>query len=235
MFDFMLMMDPLYWLLIGPAMLLGAWAQYRVKSAYGRYSRVGTRAGYSGAEAARALLRREGIDDVEVELTQGWLSDHYDPSSRTLRLSPEVYGGRSVASVGIAAHEAGHAVQHARGYAALHLRTAIVPVAQFGSWLAWPLLFGGFLLGSLGMVKIGIVCFAALVVFQLVTLPVEFDASSRAKVALAHAGVVDAQELAGVATVLNAAAMTYVAATIAALAQLLYFLLRSGLLGGRDD
>ncbi len=235
MFGLFMSLDPLYWILIGPAMLLGIWAQARVKSAYARYNRVGTRSGISGAEAARALLHREGITDVSVEVTKGWLSDHYDPRSHTLRLSPEVYQGRSIASVGIAAHETGHAVQHARGYAALHLRTAIVPIAQFGSWLAWPMLFGGFILGSMGLVKIGIICFAALVLFQLITLPVEFDASSRAKVALCEAGVVNAQELIGVEKVLDAAAMTYVAATIAALAQLLYFLLRSGLRGGGDD
>lgn len=235
MFGFFMSLDPLYWLLIGPAMLLGVWAQASIKSAYAKYSRVGTRSGLTGAEAAAAMLRRENIHDVSIELGQGWLSDHYDPRAKTLRLSPEVYGGRSVASVGIAAHEAGHAVQHARGYAALHLRSAIVPMAQFGSWLAMPMLFGGFLLGSLGMVKIGIVCFAALVVFQLVTLPVEFDASARAKRALATGGVVDDDELRGVSAVLGAAAWTYVAATIAAVAQLLYFLVRSGLLGGRDD
>jgi len=228
-------LDPLYWLLIGPTMLLALWAQQKVSSAYGRFARVPVRSQLSGAEAALTLLARAGIRDVRVEPTRGWLSDHYDPSSRTLRLSPEVYGGRTVASVGIAAHEAGHAVQHARGYAPLHLRTALVPVVQFGSWLAWPMIFGGMLLGSLGLVQLGIIAFGLLVAFQVVTLPVEFDASARAKQALAAAGVVSGRELDGVDEVLDAAAMTYVAAAVTAAAQLLYFVIRSGLLGGRDE
>ncbi|HUU43588.1 MAG TPA: zinc metallopeptidase, partial [Planctomycetota bacterium] len=165
-----------------------------------------------------------------------WLSDHYDPRSKTLRLSPEVHGGRSVASVGVAAHEAGHALQHAHGYAPMSLRSAFVPVATFGSWLAFPLIFIGFLFASLELMKWGIILFGAIVVFQLITLPVEFNASKRAKAALANSGIVVTEEEAhGVSAVLSAAALTYVAAAVAALAQLLYFLLRSGLLGGRRD
>ena len=206
-----------------------------MSGAYERYSRVPVGSGVSGAQAAQYLLSRAGIRNVRVESTSGWLSDHYDPSSRTLRLSPQVYGGHSVAAVGIAAHEAGHALQHADGYALLQLRSLLVPAVQFGSTLAWPLLFMGFLVGSLGLVKLGIIAFSAILLFQLVTLPVEFDASERAKVALSTSGVISQQELGGVESVLSAAALTYVAAAVSSAAQLLYFLVRSGLLSGRDE
>ncbi len=229
-------LDPLYWLLVGPAMLLAFFAQMKVKSAYARYQRVPNTRGYTGAEAAAATLSAAGVDGVKIEETRGFLSDHYDPASQTLRLSPDVYSGRSIAAVGIAAHEAGHALQHAGGYAPLALRSFMVPAAGLGSWLAWPMIIGGMIFGWLGLIKLGIMLFGALVVFQIITLPVEFNASSRAKTMLAQTGiVVSRDEAAGVASVLNAAAMTYVAATIAAVAQLLYFLLRSGLLGGSDD
>lgn len=228
-------LDPLYWILMLPAMLLALWAQTRVSSAFGRFSAVPVRTGLSGAEAARVLLHRHGIGSVRVEPTRGWLSDHYDPSSRTLRLSPSVYGGRSVAAVGIAAHETGHALQHAEGYAPLGFRSAIVPAVQVGSWLAWPMIMAGFLLGSLDLLKVGILGFGLLLVFQLVTLPVEFDASARAKEALAASGILGTTELEGVDEVLSAAAMTYVAATVTAAAQLLYFALRAGLLGSSRD
>ena len=234
--NFLMMLDPLYWVIMLPVLVLSIYAQVKVKSAFAHYSRVGTRRGLTGAEAARRILGEAGIDDVTVEVTRGWLSDHYDPRSKTLRLSPEVHGGRSVASVGVAAHEAGHALQHAHGYAPMSLRSAFVPVATFGSWLAFPLIFIGFLFASLELMKWGIILFGAIVVFQLITLPVEFNASKRAKAALANSGIVVTEEEAhGVSAVLSAAALTYVAAAVAALAQLLYFLLRSGLLGGRRD
>ena len=235
MFGMMMSLDPLYWFLIGPTVLLAIYAQQKVSGAYDRFARVPVRSGLSGAQAALHLLERAGIRNVRVEMTRGWLSDHYDPSSRTLRLSPQVYGGRTVAAVGIAAHEAGHAVQHASGYSLLQLRSLLVPAVQFGSSLAWPLLVFGFIVGSMGLVKLGILAFATILLFQLVTLPVEFDASERAKAALTTSGVVSRQELSGVETVLSAAALTYVAAAVSSAAQLLYFLLRSGLLSGSDE
>lgn len=229
-------LDPLYWLLVGPAILLALYAQMKVKSAYLHFSRVGTARGFSGAEAAGLVLSAAGVPGCRIEETHGWLSDHYDPLHRVLRLSPGVYGGRSVAAVGIAAHEAGHAIQHARGYAMLRLRSAMVPVVGLGSWLAWPIILAGAIFQSLGLVQLGILLFSGLVVFQLITLPVEFDASARARKALAGTGVIiDQEEAEGVSTVLSAAAMTYVAATVAAIAQLLYFLIRFGLLGSRND
>ncbi len=225
---------PLYLVLVGPAILLALWAQLRVQSAFARYSRVGTSRSFTGADAARSILRSAGIRDVNVEMSQGRLSDHYDPRSKTLRLSPQVHDGRSIASVGIAAHEAGHAIQHAHNYAPLKFRSAVVPVAGIGSWLAWPMIFGGLFFRSFGLMQLGILLFAALVVFQIATLPVEFNASSRAKAALTDSGIVVTDEEArGVSRVLSAAALTYVAATVVAIAQLLFFLLRFGT-GSRD-
>jgi len=234
--NFLFMLDPLYWLLIGPAMLLAVYAQMKVKGTYTRYSRIANRRGYTGAQAAARILDTAGIRNVRIEMARGWLSDHYDPRSRKLRLSSEVYSGRSVAAVGIAAHEVGHAVQHATGYAPLHLRSAMASTAGLGSFLAMPMIVLGYFLASFALIKLGIILFSALVVFQLVTLPVEINASSRAKKALTASGIVGTrEEAAGVNSVLNAAALTYVAATITAIAQLLFFLLRFGLIGGGDD
>jgi Zn-dependent membrane protease YugP len=227
--------DPTYFLIVGPAMLLALWAQLKVKTAYARWSQVENMRGLSGRDAAQIVLREAGVQEVTVEETSGWLSDHYDPRNKVLRLSPQVFEGRSVASVGIAAHEAGHAIQHARGYAALKFRNAIVPVANIGSWLAWPMIFGGMLLHIFQLALAGFVAFLALVVFQALTLPVEFDASNRAKQQLEQYGLLSSpEEAAGVKKVLDAAALTYVAATVTALAQLFYFALRLGLFGGRS-
>ena len=227
------MLDPLYLLLIGPTILIAIYAQFRVKSAFARFSRVGTSRGYTGADAAARVLADGGIRDVRIEEVRGFLSDHYDPSKKVLRLSPDVFNGRSVAAVGIAAHEAGHALQHATNYGPLSLRSALVPTAGLGSWLAFPMIFLGIFMGFMGLTYAGIILFGALVLFQIITLPVEFNASSRAKAVLASSGiVVREEEMHGVSQVLNAAAMTYVAATITAVVQLLYFLLRSGILGG---
>ncbi len=227
--------DPLYLLLIGPTMLLALWAQFRVKSAFTRWSRQPNRAGMTGAEAARTMLRAAGLD-LRIERVGGMLTDHYDPRQRVLRLSPDVHDGRSVAALGVACHEAGHALQHAERYAPLQLRSAIVPMAGIGSWLSWPLIVIGMLLHSMQLTAIGIVAFSLVVLFQIVTLPVEFDASARAKRQLDALGILrDPTEARGVAETLNAAALTYVAATITAIMTLLYFLLRAGLLGGRDD
>ena len=183
------------------------------------------------------MLRAAGLaDKVGIERHEGFLSDHYDPRARVLRLSPAVHDGRSLAALGVACHEAGHAVQHAAGYAPLVMRNAIVPVAGFGSWRAWPMIMIGLVLNWLNLALAGVALFGLLVVFQIVNLPVEFNASSRAKQMLQQMGLISGPgEYRAVASVLSAAAMTYVAATIAALAQLLYFAIRLGLLGGRDD
>ena len=223
--------DPLYFILLAPAMLLAMWAQFKVKSAYARAQQMP--APLSGAAAARHILDSAGISNVEVEMTQGFLSDHYDPRHKVLRLSPEVYQSRTLAAVGIAAHEAGHAIQDARGYAPLAIRNAVVPVASFGSSLSWIVLFVGLMMQAMSLVLLGIGLFSAVVFFQLVNLPVEFNASTRAKEVLAELQIVNAQEGVVVKKVLDAAAMTYVAATISAILTLIYFLLRSGLLGGR--
>jgi Zn-dependent membrane protease YugP len=229
------MFDPVYWMIIGPTMLLAMWAQMKVKSAYNKWSRVGGSSRLTGAQAADRMLRHAGIHDVQIEETRGFLSDHYDPRSRKLRLSPHNYQQASVAAMGIACHEAGHAIQHAKGYGPLALRNAIVPVASFGSWLAWPMIFGGMILNIMELAMVGVVAFGGLVLFQLITLPVEFDASNRAKRQIMSLGIIQSdQEAKGVSAVLDAAAMTYVAATVTALAQLLYFALRLGLLGRRD-
>ncbi|MBN1574031.1 MAG: zinc metallopeptidase [Deltaproteobacteria bacterium] len=236
----MLYFDPIYFIMVGPALLLSVYASLKVKRAFGKYSKVATASGLTGAQAAANMLRREGLNDVEIEETKGFLSDHYDPRTKTLRLSPDVYSGRSVASVGVAAHEAGHALQDAHGYTPLKFRSAIVPMASIGSKLAWPLLIiGGIIMyaGSvfgLVMVKVGIILFSLAVAFQLITLPVEFNASRRALAALSSSGMLMEEEVSGARKVLSAAALTYVAAAAAAVLQLLYFLLRFGLLGGRD-
>lgn len=234
--------DPLYWILIGPTMLLAIYAQMKVKGAYATWSKVRNSRGITGAEAAEEMLRREGVTDCTIELSEGWLSDHYDPSKKVLRLSPDVYNGRSVASVGIACHEAGHAMQHAQSYAPLALRSYMVPLASVGSWLSMICIgLGSMMLGAesglgLSLAKFGVICFGTIVIFQLITLPVEFNASGRAKDALLRNGVLAShQEIDGVNAVLNAAALTYVAAAITALAQLLYWALRLGFLGNRSN
>ena len=225
--------DPMYLVIVGPALILSIVAQVWVKRSFAHYSQIGTQSGLSGAEVAQRIVDQAGLG-VKVERVGGFLSDHYDPRSRVLRLSPEVYDGRSISSVGVAAHESGHALQHARGYLPLQWRTAMVPITTIGSNLAWPLLMIGFIFGALSLVKIGIIFFAAAVVFQLVTLPVEFDASRRAVAVLRNQAMVSAIELNGVEKVLTAAAMTYVAAAAAAVLQLLYFLMRAGLLRRHD-
>jgi hypothetical protein len=220
---------PLEYLLFTiPALILSLWAQWRVKSTFAKFQNVGVRSGMTGAEAAAAILRASNMPNLRIEEHQGFLSDHYDPRSRTLRLSPDVYHGRSISAVAVAAHEAGHSLQHAADYKPLTLRSQLVPVVQIGSSL-WML---PFILGSVlnlaGLMWVGIVCFSAIVLFQLVTLPTEFDASKRARAMLASTGIVrTSEEEAGVAKVLNAAAMTYVAALIASVMQLIYMILRA--------
>ncbi len=215
-----------------PVVILAHVAQSRVRGAFERYSQVRASARKTGAEVARELLLDAGIDDVRVEqIDGGQLGDHYDPRDRTVRLSPSVYSGQSLAAFGIAAHEAGHAIQHYTGYVWLGMRNAIIPVTQFGSSMAFPLFFIGLLIaGTAGemLMSLGIVFFGAALVFQLVTLPVEYNASSRAMYALEAGGYVQGEQRRGVQKVLNAAALTYLAAALMALMQFVYLLLLRG-------
>jgi Zn-dependent membrane protease YugP len=233
--------DPVYLLFLAPGILLAMWAQWRVQSAYATASEIPARSGYSGAEAADALLRSAGVVGVEIEPTSGMLSDHYVPKQKILRLSGPVYSGRSLAALGIAAHESGHAMQEASHYSLLGLRNFLVPAAGIGSQFSWIVLMIGFGLASMTtwheaahfFINLGIFLFSGVVLFQLVNLPVEFDASRRARTALLAAGLVTPDEDVYVKRVLNAAALTYVAATLTSVLTLLYFLYRAGLLGGR--
>ena len=211
-------------------MLLVGWAQMRVRSAFKKYSRVPSTAGISGAATARRILNEQGIYDVAVEETDGSLSDHYDPRSKVVRLSSENFHGHSLAGLAVAAHEVGHAVQHAQGYLPLNFRHAILPVANLGSRFGMPLILAGMIFGATGLLDIGILFFAGAVLFQIVTLPVEFNASSRAMAILAQ-GYISGDEVRPAKKVLNAAAMTYVAATATAVMQLVHLLL----LRGSDD
>ena len=226
--------DPLYLIIALPALLLGMYAQARVKSNFNKYAQVRTSRGFTGAEVAKALLNSQGLYDVQVEETQGFLSDHYDPRTKTLRLSPEVYRTPSVAAAGIAAHEMGHALQHASAYMPLQIRSALVPAVQFSSNLAPWIIIGGMLLQWTSLAWLGVILFGAAVVFSLITLPVEFDASRRAKQLLVSEGVLSIQETEGVNKVLDAAALTYVAAAIAAVGQLIYWVLRLSGTSRRD-
>jgi len=227
--------DPLYLIIMAPTFILSLVAQWLVKSRYKTYSQHGLRSGQTGADIARQILQANGIGDVQVEETGGWLSDHYSPTEKVLRLSSDVYSGRSLAAAGIAAHEAGHAIQHASGYAIMNAWQMLAKPAAFASNMAFWIIMIGFFMNMMGMQLLGILLFSLIVLFQIVTLPVEFNASSRAKRMLSEYNIIRGQEYEGVSAVLNAAAMTYVAAAAASVAQLLYFLLRSGLLGGRDE
>jgi uncharacterized protein len=221
----MLMWDPMYFLVIAPAVLLGLWAQFRVKSAYATAQRMP--APLSGAAAARHILDSAGLPNVAIEMVGGQLSDHYDPRAKVLRLSQEVYQSRTLAAVGIAAHESGHAIQDSKAYAPMIVRNAAVPMAGFGSNTAFLFLFLGLVFQSLHvLVYVGIALFSIFVFFQLINLPVEFDASARAKVQLVQLGIVSSDEMVYVNNVLNAAAWTYVAATLQAILTLLYYIMR---------
>ncbi len=225
-----------YLLFILPGLLLSLWASWRTRWAFNKYSRVRTLRGLTGAQAAQEMLRAAGIGDVKVVPTAGMLTDHYNPATKTLALSEDVYGTPSIAAVGVACHEAGHAVQHARAYKPLWLRTALVPTARIGSSLGYIVMLVGLVfLHSAQVVLFGALLFAAVLLFQIVTLPVEFDASARAKRLAVENGIVLAQEREGMDRVLNAAALTYVAAVVSTLLTLLYYLMRAGLLGGRRD
>ena len=225
--------DPTYILVLIGVMLSLA-ASSKVNSTYSRYARVGARCGMTGAEAARQLLNSQGIYDVTIRRVPGHLSDHYDPRTRTVNLSDSVYGATSIAAIGVAAHECGHAIQDADSYAPLKIRGALVPVANFGATLSWPLIILGLFMGSGSvLIQIGILMFSLSVLFQLVTLPVEFNASSRAVRLLDENGILVGQEVGQTRQVLSAAALTYVAAAAASILQLLRLLLLFG--NRRDD
>jgi Zn-dependent membrane protease YugP len=221
------MYDSTFLILI-PAIALALYAQFKVQSTFRRYSEIPSGTGYTGAQVAAELLRRRGITDVKVEPVQGMLGDHYDPRTKVLRLSPDVYGSNSLAAIGVAAHEAGHAVQHREGYTALALRSAIVPVATIGTSAAWILFIIGWITSSPNLVNIGILLFLGYIAFAVITLPVEFNASNRAVALLQGEGLVLPQEAQGVRAVLNAAALTYVAAAAMAISQLLRMLVLRG-------
>ena len=225
--------DPLYLLFAIPGLIVAGLASFYVKSTFSEYSRFRASSGMTGAQAAAQMLHSAGIYDVNIERVDGFLSDHYDPSTRTLRLSPGVYDSDSLSAIGVACHEAGHALQDAANYAPLGLRSALVPVTNISSWLSYIVIFAGFIFQSGGMVMLGAILFSAVVVFSIVTLPVEWDASSRAKQLMVSAGIVSAPERDSAGKVLNAAFLTYVAAVLSSLLTLLYYLVRAA--GMRRD
>lgn len=227
--------DPYYIILVIPALLLGVWAQYRVNSTFQKYSQVSGSQGCTGAMAAEMILRSNGITDVQVEHIAGNLTDHYDPTAGVIRLSDAVYGSRSIAAVGVAAHEAGHAVQYSVGYAPIKIRNFFVPVANIGSKVSIPLILLGVILSFQKLISFGILLFAAVALFQLVTLPVEFNASNRALAVIQEQGLLADDEVSSARKVLSAAAMTYVAALISTVAQLLRLIGLYGDRGRRRD
>jgi Zn-dependent membrane protease YugP len=224
-----------YMLFMLPALILAGFATILTQSRFSKYSRFRAASGLTGAMAARRMLEREGLYDVSIEPAGGFLSDHYDPRTRTLRLSPSVYSSPSLAAIGVACHEAGHALQHATGYAALGLRTALVPAAQIGTYAPYVFFVLGALMNSFALIKIGILVFSLAVLFSVVTLPVEWNASARAKRLMVSTGIVSAEEQEDASKVLNAAFLTYLAGAVMALLQLLYYLMKFGLLGGRRN
>ena len=225
-----------YLIFMLPAILLSLWASFRTNSAFKKYSRVRTARGLTGAQAAHEMLQRAGISDVKIVPTQGFLSDHYNPVNKTLALSPDVYGTPSVAAIGVACHEAGHAIQHATKYAPLWLRSALVPMANIGSWASYIIILVGLLfLRSQATVYFGILLFSAVVLFQIVTLPVEYDASARAKRLAIENGIILPQEREGMDRVLNAAALTYVAAAVSSIMTLLHYLMLAGGMSSSEE
>lgn len=225
--------DKYYWILILPAALFAMWAQMRVSGTFNKYSRVASARGYTAAQVCRRILDSNNLGHIRIERVSGNLTDHYDPRGNVIRLSDSVHNSTSVASIGVAAHEAGHAVQYAVGYVPIKIRNAIIPISQFGSSLSMPLILLGFLFNSGIMVQIGIVLFSTVAVFQLVTLPVEFNASSRAIQTLEGSHILEGNEVGMARKVLSAAALTYVAALLTSVAQLLRLILLSS--RRRDD
>ncbi len=214
-----------------PAMLFAFYAQNKVKSTFNKYLRVSSIRGYTGSQIARTILDRNGLRNVSIEHINGYLTDHYDPRKKVLRLSSNVYNSSSIAAISVAAHEAGHAIQHAKGYVPLSIRNQIAPIASFANQLVWPLVFAGFIFQYVNLIDIGILFYLATIAFHIVTLPVEFNASSRALDQLTENGLISSQEINGSKSVLDAAALTYVAATAVSIAQLLRLL---ALRGRRD-
>jgi uncharacterized protein len=219
--------DPTYLVFILPALALSLWASWRTHATFKKYSKVRTVRGLTGAQAAQEMLRGAGLSGVQIEPTRGFLSDHYNPVNKTLALSEATYASNSVAAVGVACHEAGHALQHAQGYKPMWLRSALVPTANIGSSAGYLVMLGGLLFQSSNLIYVGAILFSAVLLFQVVTLPVEFDASARAKRLAVENGIILPQEREGMDKVLNAAAMTYVAAVVSTLMTLLYYLLRA--------
>ena len=224
--------DITYIIFIIPALLFGIWAQISVQSAFSKYSRVPSARGYTGAEVAKLLLEQNGIYDVTIRHISGSLTDNFNPREKTLNLSDDVYNSTSVAAIGVAAHETGHAIQHAVGYRPIKWREAIIPVTQLGSWAYFPIILLGIVFSSQTLVNVGILLFATIALFQLVTLPVEFNASNRAIATLENNGILYGNEITGAKAVLRAAALKYVAALVSSLAQLLRLLV---IFGGRRN
>ena len=231
----MFFFDPTYLLFILPGVGLSLWASFRTKSAFRTYSKVPCARQLTGAQAARLMLDRAGLRHVGIGRSHGLLSDHYNPATRRLALSKDVHDVTSIAAIGVATHEAGHAIQHAAHYAPLWLRSTLVPTANIGSSIGYIVMMIGLFMASQSLVGIGALLFSAVLLFQVVTLPVEFDATARAKRLVVAYGIISEREREGMDRVLNAAALTYVAAVVSTLLTLLYFLMRAGFLGGRDD
>ena len=227
-----MMFDPIYLLFALPGLVLSMLASFYVKSTFSKYSTVGAASGLTGAEAAQRMLYAAGVRNVRIERVSGFLSDHYDPSSNTLRLSDAVYGSQSLSALGVACHEAGHAIQKASNYAPMGLRSMLVLPASLGSRFSYIVIFLGALMQSPALINLGLIMFGAAVLFTLVTLPVEWDASARAKKALIASGILLPQEQSHAACVLNAAFMTYLASAVSSVLTLLYYLIRLGVLGG---
>lgn len=227
-------LDPMYFVFLAPGLLLAAWASWKVNHTYAQAREIPASSGVSGAQAAETILGRYGRIPVRIEEAEGFLSDHYDPSRKVLRLSPDVYERRTLAALGIAAHEAGHALQDATGFSLMTVRNGIVPLAVWGGNLSWVLILLGFALASANLILLGIAAFSLTVLFQLVNLPVEFDASRRARQALRSLGLIAPGEEPVVRRVLSAAALTYVAATLTSVLTLAYYLFRAGVFGSHD-
>ena len=226
--------DPMYFVFLAPGLALSLYATWKTKSTFSKYSKIDSQKRMTGAQAAALMLQRNGIDGVKIEHTNGWLSDHYDPRKKVLRLSNDVYSSHSLSAIGVACHEAGHAMQDANGYAMLNLRSALVPVTNFSSIFSYIVMIGGFLLQFRGLILVGVCLFSVGVVFTLVTLPVEWDASRRAKIAIDEVGMLSPEESRHASKVLNAAFLTYLAAAVTSLLTLVYFLFRLGILGGDE-
>lgn len=222
--------DIYYFILIIPALLFGLWAQNQVNNNFSKYSKIGTMRGMTGAQAAEYILQQNGVYNVSVNRISGHLTDNFNPKTNVISLSESVYNSTSIAAIGVAAHEAGHAVQHAVNYKPIRIREMVIPVTQIGSWLYLPILLIGVFLSSQGLVNLGILLFSTMAIFQLATLPVEFDASNRAITTLSQSGILQGNEITGAKKVLKAAALTYVAALVSSLAQLLRLIL---IFGGR--